>query len=246
MGENNFNFRERISKMQMKLFIAVCLLAVASANMISEEKCQERRSAVTKEMRREIIEKDMKATKCMFKSEDEMVSCKKGEEIVECKSVRDVSLLSDEELEKMPKISILGIGMVDKESKRFPLFPRFVNETIYRPATCEQNKLPIVFGCGKKFASAIGLRVEDCKCFEKLSVMLKVAAKEPFMGEVKDMEEKVEMISEMLIMDKDLEKRFLWGGWGLGYSGLGFGWGGLGWGGLGWGWGGLGGWGWGK
>merc|ERR1712127_239858 len=162
----------------------------------------------------------MKATKCMFKSEDEMVSCKKGEEIVECKSVRDVSLLSDEELEKMPKISILGIGMVDKESKRFPLFPRFVNETIYRPATCEQNKLPIVFGCGKKFASAIGLRVEDCKCFE--------------------------MLSEMLIMDKDLEKRFLWGGWGLGYHGFGLGYGGLGWGGLGWGWGGLGGWGWGK
>merc|ERR1712127_483374 len=138
MGENNFNFRERISKMQMKLFIAVCLLAVASANMISEEKCQERRSAVTEEMRREIVE---------------------------CKSVRDVSLLSDEELEKMPKVSILGIGMVDKESERFPLFPRFVNETIYRPATCEKNKLPIVFGCGKKFASAIGLRVEDCKCF---------------------------------------------------------------------------------
>merc|ERR1712127_517890 len=171
---------------------------------------------------------------------------KKGEEIVECKSVRDVSLLSDEEWEKMPKVSILGIGMVDKESKRFPLFPRFVNETIYRPATCEKNKLPIVFGCGKKFASAIGLRVEDCKCFEKLSVMLKVAAKEPFMGEVKDMEEKVEMISEMLIMDKDLEKRFLWGGWGLGYHGFGLGYGGLGWGGLGWGWGGLGGWGWGK
>merc|ERR1712127_462825 len=241
MGENNFNFRERISKMQMKLFIAVCLLAVASANMISEEKCQERRSAVTEEMRREIIEKDMKATKCMFKSEDEMVSCKKGEEIVECKCE-----ISEKEMHSMPKMNLLGIGMVDKESKRFPLFPRFVNETIYRPATCEKNKLPIVFGCGKKFASAIGLRVEDCKCFEKLSVMLKVAAKEPFMGEVKDMEEKVEMISEMLIMDKDLEKRFLWGGWGLGYHGFGLGYGGLGWGGLGWGWGGLGGWGWGK
>merc|ERR1712127_800073 len=180
MGENNFNFRERISKMQMKLFIAVCLLAVASANMISEEKCQERRSAVTEEMRREIIEKDMKATKCMFKSEDEMVSCKKGEEIVECKCE-----ISEKEMHSMPKMNLLGIGMVDKESKRFPLFPRFVNETIYRPATCEKNKLPIVFGCGKKFASAIGLRVEDCKCFEKLSVMLKVAAKEPFMGEVK-------------------------------------------------------------
>lgn len=224
--------------MQMKLFIAVCLLAVASANMISEHKCHERRSFTEKEQR-EMIEKDMKATKCMFKSEDKIVQCKKAEEIVECKCERDVSLLSDEELEKMPEIPILGVGMIDKESKRFPLYPRFVNESIYRPATCEKKKLPIVFGCGKKFASAIGLRVEDCKCFEKLSVMLEIASKEPFMGEVKDMEKKVEMISEMLIMDKELEKRFLWGGWGLG-------WGGFGWGGLGWGWSGLGAWGWGK
>lgn len=214
--------------MQMKLFIAVCLLAVASANMISEEKCQERRSVATEEMRREIIETDMKATKCMFKTEDDMVSCKKGDEIVECNAVRDLSLLSDDELEKMPRIPILGIGMIDKESNRFPLYPRYVNETIYRPAVCERKELPIVFGCGKKFASAVGVRVEDCKCFEKLSVMLKIAAKEPFMGEVKDMEEKVEMISEMLIMDKEVKKRFLWGGYGWG--GLGWGWGGFGWG----------------
>merc|ERR1712127_513560 len=201
-------------------------LAVASADMMVKDKCVERRELAQDE-RREMFEKSELATKCIFKVEEKMFQCKKADEIIECKAERELDLLTEEEMEKMPEIPIMGLGMMDKE-------------TFYRNSKCAKKDLPIVLGCGKKFASAVGLKVADCKCFEKLSALLEISAKEPFMADVKDMEKKVEMISEVLVMDKAVEKRFLWGGWGWGglspYFGWG-GWGGYGMGGLGWGWG---------
>jgi hypothetical protein len=218
----------------MKFLIAICLLAsVASAINLKKVNDLVRKPAP-----------GANATQCIYKPDDSHMSCKMGEEIIECPTEHDLGVFS-EKFEKPANeadYKIWGIGKAsgveegEIKTIMYSLFRRSLDNSTYKPSFVmfEEKKVPFVLGCGKEqFVRKAGLRVVDCMCFERMHNMLKRSFEMPHSANMIDESKnvtKVELAGEVMIMDEQIRKRWLFGwGWGLGL-GLGWGFGGLGWG----------------
>jgi hypothetical protein len=223
----------------MKFFIAIALLAIGFAAAQTQDE--------NPGLAMDVPIDTFNSSQCIFNTEDKMLSCKGPVEAVQCAAVCDTAILGDKEHRKF---NIYGIGMVAErvegkiESVRYWLMPRKMDNSSYlnHSVIAENGKVvDIVVGCGEKFVDVAGLRVTDCRCYERLVRMFDEAAKQPHMVRLETeptVVQEVPLLGEILVLDKHVQKRWLWG----------YGWGGLGWGWGGWpygGWGGYGGW-WGK
>jgi len=224
----------------MKFFIAICMLASVASAMnldMKKESSAEMSSKVTGVKN---------ATQCIYKAEDSHMSCKMGDDTIECPTVHEDENLGGKDFKIPEDWNVWGIGKAMTEGKKdgeiksvkYMLYPRKLNASIYfKPfKMMGENKVSFVMGCGKKTfdtkSNLAGLRVQDCMCFERMSNMIKHALEKPHaaMVNMEQGEEKIELAGEMLVMDKQIRKRWLFGwGWGMGL-GLGWGFGGLGWG----------------
>jgi len=228
----------------MKFSVAIFILIVSLVNAQSP---QERGvvDGVAPGMAMDLPE-GMNSTQCIFKPEDKIVSCRGSVETVECPAVCDTSILGEKQ---NSKYSVYGIGMLSEgriegkaESVRYWLFPRKLDNSSYlnHSVVADNGKVvELVVGCGERFVDVAGLRVTDCRCYERLVRMFDEAARQPHMARLETeptVVQEIPLIGEVLVLDKHVQKRWLWG----------YGWGGLG----GWGWGAYGWpyglWGWGK
>lgn len=179
-------------------------------------------------------------SQCVFKPEDKLVSCRVSPvETVECSAVCDTSALGSGEHKN--RYNVYGIGLRadcgDKcdqiESKRYWLYPRKLDNTTYlnHSVVAENGKrFDTVVGCGEnKFIDVVGLRVNDCRCYERLVRVFEETSKLPQMVRLESgpaVLEEVGLVGEILVLDKSVQKRWLYG-YGFGLNGL-YGWGGLG------------------
>jgi hypothetical protein len=187
----------------------------------------------------------LNSTQCIFKPEEKVVSCRGAVETVECSAVCDTSILGEKH---SSKYSVFGIGMMTErdriegkiESVRYWLYPRKLDNSTYlnHSVVADNGRVvDVVVGCGDRFVDVAGLRITDCRCYERLVRLLDDASRQPHMARLETeptVVQEVPLIGEVLVLDKHVQKRWLWGyGWGLG----GWGWGGWGWpyGGLWWG-----------
>jgi hypothetical protein len=232
----------------MKYTVAIILLVIGLvvAEQLEDRTAEERRlpesSADVREM------PGFNSSQCIFNSEEKSFTCKTAAESIECGAVCDTTVLGERH---QNKFNVYGIGMMSEKvdgTPRFWMYPRRLDNSSYLNHTVvgEGGKVfDIVLGCGgdKAFekSEVVGLRITDCKCYERLTKMFDESAKQPHMVRQETeptVVQEIPLIGEVLVLDKHVQKRWLWG----------YGWGGLGWG--GWGWGGWGypyyGWGWGK
>jgi len=179
-------------------------------------------------------------SQCIFRPEDRQFSCRGADGIsIECPAVGELG---------ERKFSVFGMGMIPDvaegrgvESMRYWLYPRSLNGTTYanRTITLENGRVAdLILWSGERASSeSVGIRVTDVKCYERLVRLFADASRVPHMVRLESGPQSVQevpLFGEILIMDKNVQKRWLWGyGWGLG----GWGWGGWGWpyGGLWWG-----------
>jgi hypothetical protein len=224
----------------MKFQIAIVLLAIGLA--CGQSPVDE--SAAAPALAMDIPLDGFNSSQCIYNVEDKVLSCKGAVEAIECPAVCDTAILGEK---ARSRFNIYGIGMVAErvegkmESVRYWLHPRKLDNSSYLNHTVVADngkQVDLVVGCGERFVDVAGLRISDCKCYERLVRQFDEAARQPRMVRVETeptVVQEIPLIGEILVLDKHVQKRWLWG----------YGWGGLG----GWGWGGwplYGGWGWGK
>jgi hypothetical protein len=210
----------------MKFLLAIfCLVGLATSQMVEQSQSPIMDASTS-----------FNHSQCIFRPEDRIFSCRGADAIsVECGAVGE---FGDR------KFSVFGMGMIPDaegrsvESMRYWLYPRSLNGTTYanRTVAIEGGRLvDLILWAGERAAAGaetLGIRITDLKCYERLVRMFAEASRQPHMVRLEagpQAVQEVPLFGEVLIMDKNVQKRWLWGyGWGLG--GLGWGWGGLGWG----------------
>jgi len=175
-------------------------------------------------------------SQCVYREDVKLFSCRGLKGIVECPVVLGISTY---------KFDFFGLGFseTDKtdEFTRFWLYPRSIDNITYANHSIVVNEKPVelVLYYDDVF-TYYGFRITDLLCYSNLISLFRFAPTETHMVPLESkllVKPTIGLFSEILVIDKDIKKRWL-GGWGLGGWGLG-GYGGWG------GWGGYGGWGWG-
>jgi len=185
------------------------------------------------------------SSQCIFKPEEKVVSCRRAAETVECPAVCDTSVLGADFEKRERKFNVWGIGVIGHEERienvRYWLYPRRLDNSSYLNHTYVADNgrvVDLVIGCGERFVDVAGLRITDCKCYERLVRVFDESSRRPHMSRLESeptVVEEIPLIGEVLVLDKHVQKRWLWGyGWG-GYYG--WGWAGYPYYGYGWGWG---------
>ena len=185
----------------------------------------------------------LNSTQCVFKPEDSRVTCRIMMENIECPAVIDTVVLGPK-FER--RLSVFGMSIMRMEKSiervRYWLHPRKMDNSSYLPHSMKHpesgKEIDIVVGCGERWEDVAGLRITDCKCFERLVRMFDESSLRPHIARLETMPtivQEVPLFGEILVLDKAVQKRWLWGyGWG-GYYG--WGWAGYPYYGYGWGWG---------
>jgi len=235
----------------MRLAIALLFVSLVAAQAPSESERAQRGMVETPVPAMAMDMPDgMNSTQCIFRPEDKTVSCRGPVETIECPAICDTSILGEKHSNKY---SVFGVGMQSEgarvegrvETIRYWLYPRKLDNSSYlnHSVVADNGRVvDIVVGCGERFVDVAGLRISDCRCYERLVRMFDEAARLPHMARLETeptIVQEIPLIGEVLVLDKHVQKRWLWG---YGWGGLG----GWGWGGLGLGWPYYGGWGWGK
>jgi len=230
----------------MKLTIAIVLLAVSlvASQAPSPSSPSQSERDVVPGLAMDAPAEGMNSTQCIFKPEEKSVSCRGSVETVECSAVCDTSILGEKH---NSKYSVFGIGMMSErdrvegkiESVRYWLYPRKLDNSSYlnHSVVADNGRVvDVVVGCGERFVDVAGLRITDCRCYERLVRLFDDASRQPHMARLETeptVVQEVPLIGEVLVLDKHVQKRWLWGyGWGLGawgWGGWGFPYGGLGW-----------------
>jgi len=152
-------------------------------------------------------------TQCVYKPDLKIIGCRGLTGDLECPAILDIK---GESIYK-----VFGLGFVPELTNvksdlvRYWLFPRsldnitYVNHTI----TVDGGVRDLFLYYGDRFVE-YGLRVTDIRCFERLVALIRTSV-----GTVG-----TSLFGEVLVFDKEVSKRWLWGyGWGLGYGGWGYG-----------------------
>ena len=176
-------------------------------------------------------------TQCIYKPEEKILHCGGVGGDVQCPVIFEWPK-SDVTLYK-----IFGLGIIPEfvngktESVRYWLYPRSLENITYFNHTLIVDggiRNVVLYYC-EKFVE-YGFRVTDAGCFGRLVGLIKGSSVErmvPVLGD-SGVKTTLPLIGEVLVYDKEVSKRWLYGyGFGLGYGGWGYG--GLGYGGLGYG-----------
>jgi hypothetical protein len=230
--------------MKFSLAILLVVVGLAAADPISKDQQQ----AMALQMGMEMAD-GFNSSQCIYKPEERILSCRGPSDPIECNTVLDTTLIGDK---PTTRFNIFGISLATEndrsdakiEQVRYWLHPRRLDNSSYLNHSCVADNgkvVDIVLGCGDKFVDVAGLRVADCKCFARFVKLFDVSTRQPHMVRLETeptVVQEIPLIGEVLVLDKHVSKRWLWG---YGWGGLGLGWG---WGGFGWPfWGGLGFWG---
>jgi len=177
-------------------------------------------------------------SQCIVKPEERIFSCKSAGQAIECPASVELSQLGD-------RWSIFGLSMIQGsdesrfESMRYWLYPRKMNASSYMNRSVELEggrSVDLQLWAGES-RDSVGIRITDVKCYERLVRLFADAGRAPHMVRLEagsNIVQEIPLFGEVLVMDKNVQKRWLWGyGWGLGY---GWGWGGWGWPYYGYGW----------
>jgi len=178
----------------------------------------------------------LNSTQCVYLPENKMFNCQGPSGTVECDAVVDFSGLGERQYH------VYGIGRVQEvageriESLRIPLYPRNLDNRTYAnySVPVQGRFVDVVLYYSENFVE-YGIRVQSLKCYERI-VRLFRSVVESHVGELEGSEEDVNLVGEVLINDRAVQKRWLYG-YGFGYGYPYWGWGGLGYGYPYWGWG---------
>jgi len=241
----------------MKYSIVIVLLAICLAHAEQSEKSEQKQEAEAlvaeeRELEQRAVDTSMMMmdmpegfnhSSCIFKPEENILLCKNSVDTIECPAVCETTLLGPS-FNKSHRYNVFGIGLFPEKietgvSARWPLYPRKLDNSSYikNKIVGENSKVfELVLACSEKVSDFVGVRITDCKCWERMVKIFEVASKVPHMARLETeptVVEEIPLIGEILVLDKAVQKRWLWG---YGWGGLrGFGWGGLGYGGLGYG-----------
>ncbi|CAF0862708.1 unnamed protein product [Brachionus calyciflorus] len=165
------------------------------------------------------------SSQCIYKPETRQLGCRGMSGIVQC-----------EVMGELPKgFEVFGMGREELEgdspieSIRYFLYPRELNETEYENHIIQVENVAhnVSLYHLESMTETVGLRVPDVKCWSRFIDLFKASTGIQIV-KVEDMTTEVSLFGEILVVDKQAQKRWL--GWGLGWGGLGlWGWG-LGWG----------------
>ena len=166
--------------------------------------------------------KGLNVTQCIFRPDTRILSCRGLTGDVECPAIC--------ESKGEHSYRVFGLGFIPElvdakpELTRYWLYPRSLDNVTYVNHTLLVDGVArdVFLYYGEKFVE-YGIRVTEPICWSRLVGLIRASSTGVH-----------SMIGEVLIYDKEVSKRWLWGyGWGLGYGGWGYG--GLGYGGLGYG-----------
>jgi len=190
-------------------------------------------------------------SQCIYKEDVKIFSCRGVQGIVECPVVYDVTGLGA----ASKKMDVFGLGFntldtIKPEFTKFWMYPRSMDNTTYENHTVmgTDKQIDLVLYYAEKFID-YGFRVTDLKCYTSLVSMFRFSNDTHMVPVESDLlvRPMIPLFSEVMIIDKEMHKRFIGGrgfggGFGRGFGGFGrFGFGGFG---LGFGGFGLGGFGW--
>ena len=211
---------------------SVCLvLLLVALTMAFENKFDE-----ANKVERSVLEQlpiSQNTTQCVYSSEERRLVCRDGAESVECGVVFDVSALGSR-----GRFEIFGIERIDNGTEEvhswvYRLFPRRMDNSTYESSECEVEgrrvRLSLYWSENQVDA---GFRVEDRQCYERLVGLFRQSTERHVIqwGPVGARQESV-LFGEILVRDRAVQKRWLygygfwpysglWGWYGYPYSGL--------------------------
>jgi hypothetical protein len=156
-------------------------------------------------------------TQCLYKPVDKMIECKAIGENIECAAIFEWPVSG------LPMIKGFGLGMIPElnglktDLVKYWMYPRSLDNMTY------VNHIIMVDGIfrdvflyyGEKFVE-YGIRVTDSKCFGRLVNLINGSPVHMLPIESDFIiKSAVSMIGEVLIFDKDVSKRWLFGGFPL-------------------------------
>ena len=166
-------------------------------------------------------------TQCVYKPEERVIHCGGVGGDVQC------PVIFEWPKSDVPMYKIFGLGIVPEfvkaktESVRYWLYPRSLENSTYFNHTLivdGGNRNVVLYYC-EKFIE-YGFRVTDVKCFDRLISLIRGSSVErmvPVLGD-SGVKTTLPLIGEVLVYDKEVSKRWLYGyGFGLGYGGWGYG-----------------------
>jgi len=180
----------------------------------------------------------MNASQCIYKPDESLLTCKGPTETVECPTTFVTGTWNNTH-----RSFIMGIAPVPcKENCTTPSYwmyrRRADNSTTYRNHTVANGTIELQLWSGEAASNVRGLNVTDVTCYTKIVKTITEGCKTPRMVRVTsnwtNTVEEVGLCGEILIFDKTIQKRWLYGyGWGLGaglwgwgaYPGVGYLWG---------------------
>jgi hypothetical protein len=189
--------------------ILLMTLGLALANINDPEKVVQERNINVNGV---IAGSPLNVTQCIYRPEDKILACRGTTGDVECESVFEWSGESD--------WKIFGLGFVPElleaknEQIKYFLFPRNLDNVTYVNHTVivDGAERDLFLYYGEKRVE-FGFRVVDPVCWSRIVSLIRVSS-----------DGVNAMIGEVLLMDKQVAKRWLWGyGWGLGLGGWGYG-----------------------
>jgi len=166
-------------------------------------------------------------TQCIYRPEEKVIHCGGVSGEVECPAIFEWPVSG------VPIYKIFGLGVVPEfvdaktELVRYWLYPRSLDNITYvdHSLVVEGGRKNVVMYYCEKFVE-YGFRVTDPKCFGRLIGLIRgssVERKVPVVGD-NSVKTELPMIGEVLVYDKEVSKRWLYGyGFGLGLGGWGYG-----------------------
>lgn len=187
--------------MKQQIFLIFLVLGVALA-AVDEEKPVEKSTELPSVPATNV-------SRCIYSIKEEQLSCQDGIKTIECDASIDVTKLGWSH-----PFNIFGIkrceNVSEPESVRFVLYPRDLDNATYVESEHVVDGTPVNISLffDEKKQLFPGVRIRQASCFEKL---VKLFSESTVVHEVKIGENKVSLVSEILVMDKHVHKRWLWG-----------------------------------
>ena len=143
------------------------------------------------------------ATQCVYNKREERLSCRDGEEVVECDAAFEFEREEDEK-----RFKIFGLGARDFGEEKnyrslvFCLYPRGLDNSSYVNESARWS----LYQSEKR--GDLGFRVEKASCYERL---IRVFLQADDKHVVKIGERNVTLFGEILTLDRSVQKRWFYG-----------------------------------
>jgi len=208
-----------IMSMSLALAASSQLSIMRTQSLPSDQQSQRDTSDLSgKPSERDVVPVVQNITQCMYKLVEKEIECRGVGGEVKCPAVFEWPASG------VPAYRVFGLGVVPEfvdaktELVRYWLYPRSLNNITYvnRTLVLDGGVRDIFLYYGEKFVE-YGFRVTDDKCFGRLIGLIRGSSVERMIPLESDLVVKpvVPMIGEVLVLDKDISKRWLWGGWPL-------------------------------